>query len=354
MPAKKRCFVISPIGAPGSEVRTHADDVFNYIVKPVLEERGYLVERGDHMARPGRISDQMYESILKDDLLIAVLTFQNPNVYYELAIAHAAARPLIILCEASQDNLPFDIKDQRVIFYDLRPRSLFEETHKKQLAKAVEQIEEADVEPEVPFRPNLSPLGGLGESFRVFDRFVAAVAAGSVPFKIIEEAKEFLWLSGISLRQLGSYPDVRPALEKLGQGGADIRILIMHEDNPALASMLSGDIKDHAEVREEISSSFGMWETMRRKIPKLVVRKLRRGIIYQQLFMNESRMLYTPYNMAVTTQFSPTIHTDENSELYRAQQYEFSALWKEAGHDEGIPPRGKPARERARRRASKR
>jgi hypothetical protein len=35
----------------------------------------------------------MYDSILKDDLLIAILTFQNPNVYYELAIAHAAARP---------------------------------------------------------------------------------------------------------------------------------------------------------------------------------------------------------------------------------------------------------------------
>ncbi|MET0687834.1 MAG: hypothetical protein ABWY38_01335 [Methyloceanibacter sp.] len=64
MSAKKnRCFVISPIGAPGSEVRTHADDVFDYIIKPVATQMGYETERGDHVSRPGRISDQMYDRI---------------------------------------------------------------------------------------------------------------------------------------------------------------------------------------------------------------------------------------------------------------------------------------------------
>jgi len=81
MSAKKRCFVISPIGAPGSDVRAHADDVFNYIIEPVTKQLSYETERGDHVSRPGRISDQMYDRILHDDLLIAVLTFQNPNVY---------------------------------------------------------------------------------------------------------------------------------------------------------------------------------------------------------------------------------------------------------------------------------
>jgi hypothetical protein len=341
-PAQKRCFVISPIGAPGSDVRGHADDVFEYIIAPVMKKKNYVVERGDHMARPGRISDQMYDRILKDDLLIAVLTFQNPNVYYELAIAHAAARPLIIMCETSQ-ALPFDIKDQRVIFYDLRPRSLIEGVYKRELARAVEQIEQGEVELEVPFRPNLSPLGGLGESFKVFDRFVAAVAAGSVPFRIIEEAKDFLWLAGISLKQLGSYPDVRPTIEKLVKGGTETRILIMHEDNPVLRSMLNEE-NDYNDVRSQIIESFAMWKDMGRRAKRLSVRKLRRGIIYQQLFMSESRMLYTPYNMAVTTQYSPTIHTDEDSDLYRAQAYEFAALWKIAGLDQDVASRGKPAR----------
>ena len=345
MAAKKRCFVISPIGAPGSDVRTHADDVYNYIIEPVTKQMGYDTQRGDHMARPGRISEQMYASILHDDLLIAVLTFQNPNVYYELAIAHAAARPLIILCEASHP-LPFDIKDQRVIFYDLRPRSLFDGTYKKELEKAIAQIETGTVEPEVPFRPNLTPLGGLGESFRVFDRFNDAVSAGSLPLKLIRETEHTLRLSGITLLSLRQFPDVRPALKEISDRGAEIRILIMDEKNPALASMMNEDLTNQAnKVADEIVHSFEMWMELRRTLPRLSVRKVRSGIIYQQLFMNESRMLYTPYNMLVTTYYSATIQADRRSPLYTAQSKEFDFLWQHAESGAALrKPRGRKRR----------
>ena len=45
------------------------------------------------------ISEQMYRAILKEDFCIALLTGFNPNVFYELAIAQAADRPVIILLE---------------------------------------------------------------------------------------------------------------------------------------------------------------------------------------------------------------------------------------------------------------
>ena len=35
--ARKRCFVISPIGAEGSPTRQHADDVYDFIIKPALD-----------------------------------------------------------------------------------------------------------------------------------------------------------------------------------------------------------------------------------------------------------------------------------------------------------------------------
>jgi hypothetical protein len=346
MPAKKRCFVVSPIGAPGTDVRAHADDVFNYIIAPVTSEMGYETERGDHAARPGRISDQMYDRILHDELLIAVLTFQNPNVYYELAIAHAAARPLIILCEASQANLPFDVKDQRVIFYDLRPRSLFEGTYKKELQKAIAHLESPGAQQEVPFRPNLTPLGGLGESFRVFDRFVDAVSAGSLPFKVISEAEQSLCMAGISLLSLGQYPDVRPKLEELGSRNVETKILIMHEENPALIAMMSGDFKNQAQkVREEIVRSFDMWVAFGGKMPRFSVRKVRRGVVYQQLFMSEKRMIYTPYNMSVTTQYSATIQTDHRSPLYTAQKRDFDYLWSRS--DDGVVTAANPKRKKS-------
>jgi hypothetical protein len=92
----RRCFVISPIGEPGSPQREHADDVLEFIIKPAMDELGTAAYRADHSQQIGRITDHMITSILNDDLCIAVLTFHNPNVFYELAIAQSAARPVII------------------------------------------------------------------------------------------------------------------------------------------------------------------------------------------------------------------------------------------------------------------
>jgi hypothetical protein len=52
----KRCFVISPIGAEGSTIREHADDVFDYIIKPAMEKCGIQAFRSDHLQEPGRIT----------------------------------------------------------------------------------------------------------------------------------------------------------------------------------------------------------------------------------------------------------------------------------------------------------
>ena len=45
---KRRCFVISPIGAERSEVREHADDVFEFIIKPAMDQLGINAYRSDH------------------------------------------------------------------------------------------------------------------------------------------------------------------------------------------------------------------------------------------------------------------------------------------------------------------
>jgi hypothetical protein len=117
-PSAKRCFVISPIGPEGSDVRRHADEVYEFLIAPALQDFGITPLRSDHMLEPGRISDQMYREIFTTDLCIAVLTDSNPNVYYELAVAQAASRPVITLIKRGQ-LLPFDVRDLRTIEYDL-------------------------------------------------------------------------------------------------------------------------------------------------------------------------------------------------------------------------------------------
>ena len=141
MTPTKRCFVISPIGDEGSEIRDHADDVFEFIIKPALKGTGIKPVRSDHMSETGRITEQMFREILHADLCVAVLTGYNANVFYELAVAQCAARPIIVLIEEGHE-LPFDVKDLRAIDYSLQPisRVVREKVYARRMRAQIDQI----------------------------------------------------------------------------------------------------------------------------------------------------------------------------------------------------------------------
>lgn len=155
----KRCFVISPIGPEGSEIREHANDVYDFIIEPAMVECGIQAIRSDQLQEPGRISEQMFREIIGDDLCVAVLTGHNPNVFYELAIAQAAAKPVIILVHKGQ-TLPFDTKDLRSLEYDLKPRTLSEQVHTKPVVAHVKSLENDGLQSRMAFG-NYTPLGPI-------------------------------------------------------------------------------------------------------------------------------------------------------------------------------------------------
>src|SRR5688500_15607610 len=127
MNENKKCFVISPIGAESSDIRTHSDNVFKCIIEHSLKDFGVTAIRADHIDETGKITDQVISAIIEYDLCIAVLTDHNPNVFYELAIAQAARRPVILMILRGQ-TIPFDVKDYRVVEYDLDPQEIFNRT----------------------------------------------------------------------------------------------------------------------------------------------------------------------------------------------------------------------------------
>ena len=97
--------------------------------------------RSDHLKEAGRISRQMFREIFTADVCIAIATGSNPNVFYELAVAQCSARPLIILMEVGQE-LPFDVKDLRTIYYETSPISqLVDGFYAKQVIEQLEDFE---------------------------------------------------------------------------------------------------------------------------------------------------------------------------------------------------------------------
>jgi hypothetical protein len=118
-PKAKMCFLASPIGAVGSDTRERSDRVMTYVIEEALTPLGYKTVRADRINSAGRITTQIVNNIIEADLLIADLTDQNANVFYELAIRHAFNKPYVQLIEDGQ-LIPFDVRDMRTIHLDYR------------------------------------------------------------------------------------------------------------------------------------------------------------------------------------------------------------------------------------------
>jgi hypothetical protein len=118
-PAKKididkndTCFVMMPFSSPHG-------DYYKTIFKPAIEKAGLTPRRADDdIFATGKIMEQIWSGIQQAKVLIAELTSRNPNVFYELGIAHALDKP-VVLISSNQEDVPFDLQHIRVIYYDI-------------------------------------------------------------------------------------------------------------------------------------------------------------------------------------------------------------------------------------------
>ena len=111
-----RCFVIGPIGDEGSETRRNADQLFEYLILPVLQTFNFDVVRADRISTVTSITEEIIRLVQESELCIIDLTESNPNVFYEAGRRHETGKPYIHLLHAGQ-KAPFDVQGTRYVSY---------------------------------------------------------------------------------------------------------------------------------------------------------------------------------------------------------------------------------------------
>ena len=110
--ASATCFVMMPYAEPHGAY-------YSKVYEPAIEKAGLTPVRADtDLFGTGKIMDQIWAGINSASVLVAELTSRNPNVYYELGLAHALEKP-VVLVSSNEEDVPFDLQHIRVIYYDV-------------------------------------------------------------------------------------------------------------------------------------------------------------------------------------------------------------------------------------------
>jgi hypothetical protein len=117
---KHRCFVIMPFNENFSAL---IDFVINPVADALGDEAIHLGRRG----QPGDVGRQISEGISTADYAICVLDGMRPNVLYELGMAEALRKPVVLLWRKDPSrpvDVPFDIAKAHRIEYEAIDHSL--------------------------------------------------------------------------------------------------------------------------------------------------------------------------------------------------------------------------------------
>lgn len=210
--ASKTCFVIAPIGKPGTEVRTRSDQVFRHIIVPGASACGFNAVRADHISEPGIITSQIIQRLVSEPMVIADLTGSNANVFYELAVRHSVKKPVIQIIDAA-DPIPFDVAATRIIQFDYR--DLDSAAHARdQITNQIRTIESSPNDIDTPITAALR-LKLLAESEDPLKRSNAEIIA---MLHVIRTSLDELQRTTKTSIPLAPLNDLRRCLKNLREG----------------------------------------------------------------------------------------------------------------------------------------
>ncbi len=197
---KKICFVICPIGEEESDIRKRSNQILKHVIEPPVSDCGYKAVRADKIDKPGMITSQVIQHIVDDPLVIADLTGNNPNVFYELAIRHVIRKPFIQIIKKGE-RIPFDVAGTRTINVDHHDLDSVGEA-KKEIVNQIKSLEQDSNNIETPISMSLD-LQILRQSDDPERRSLADIvsAIGELPSRIEGRLSERMELTNRELSE---------------------------------------------------------------------------------------------------------------------------------------------------------
>jgi len=199
------CYVIMPFSATASCSEDQWTEIFDHLIKPAVEKAGlgYECRRSD--ANLGNIIKAIVQSLEEAHVVIADLTDQNPNVFYELGVRHALSDRTILLAQ-NIDAIPFDLRPYATHVYSWNTDSGRKNLRSK-LRKLLSQI---DSEPERSDNPVSDFLTGQNRARSILHPRKSEHATGGL-FNLLKEHERELEAASLlaSIRDKQNIPDIR-------------------------------------------------------------------------------------------------------------------------------------------------
>lgn len=171
----EQCFLIMPF-LP--ELR----NVYDYIQEIVENHCGLKCIRPDKISGSNRITNDIWRDISESKFVIADLTGRNPNVFYETGIAHALRKPVVLITQNPEEDIPFDIREIRYLQY--APDSLADIK-----GRLIEFIKSALITIPTKWNPKYMPNGWTGSYVKITSVDAPNTVSVNQPFDITVTAR---------------------------------------------------------------------------------------------------------------------------------------------------------------------
>ncbi|MFH0988553.1 MAG: hypothetical protein V1799_00885 [bacterium] len=107
----------------------------------LVKQMGMTVGRADDIFTTESVMEDIWNAIRACRLVIADCTNRNPNVFYEIGIAHTLGKKVVLITQSLED-VPFDLRHIRCIVYEFTPRGMAE--FEEKLHRTLERLSTLD------------------------------------------------------------------------------------------------------------------------------------------------------------------------------------------------------------------